>query len=147
MNGRLLKITLKYEFGFIAQDVKAIPELAFLVDGEEIVSRAIYVNPEDADESCVKRYCYVKDEKKIDEKEWMMLNVEEQEKYTKELMAIEKKIDTQNVLALDYNGIFTITVGAVQELDKQLQAEKLKVVSLEGRLLDLLSRVEALESA
>ena len=75
------------EYGFIAQDVREIPELSFLVSGEETS------------------------------------NVTE----------------TQTPLALNYNGIFVVAVGAIQELDKKNKA-------LEAQLASVLARLDALEA-
>lgn len=47
---------------------------------------------------------------------------------------------------LDKNAIFTIATAALQEVDRQLQAEKTKVVTLETQVADLLARVTALEN-
>jgi hypothetical protein len=43
--------------------------------------------------------------------------------------------------------IWTVATAALQEVDRQLQAEKVKVATLETQLADLLARVQALESA
>jgi hypothetical protein len=48
---------------------------------------------------------------------------------------------------LDKNAIFTVATAALQEVDRQLQAEKAKVATLESQLTDVLSRLAALESA
>ena len=48
---------------------------------------------------------------------------------------------------LDKNAIFTVATAALQEVDRQLQAEKAKVATLESQLTDILSRLSALESA
>ena len=42
---------------------------------------------------------------------------------------------------LDKSAIFTISVAALQELDRQLQAEKLKTLSLEQRIIALEQRL------
>ena len=39
--------------------------------------------------------------------------------------------------ALDYNSVFTYAVGAIKELDTQLQSEKLKYEDLLKRVLEL----------
>jgi hypothetical protein len=55
----------------------------------------------------------------------------------------------QNVndfLTLNKNAIWTVATAALQEVDRQLQAEKVKVVSLETQVANLLERVTALES-
>ena len=48
---------------------------------------------------------------------------------------------------MDKNAIFTVATAALQEVDRQLQAEKAKVAALESQMADLLARVTALESA
>ena len=47
---------------------------------------------------------------------------------------------------LDEAQIFTIATASVQELDRQLQAEKAKTASLETQMASLLERVTALET-
>ena len=48
---------------------------------------------------------------------------------------------------LNKDAIFTVTTSALQEVDRQLQAEKAKVATLESQLADVLSRLAALENA
>jgi hypothetical protein len=48
---------------------------------------------------------------------------------------------------LNKNAIFTVATAALQEVDRQLQAEKAKTATLESQVADLLARVTALESA
>ena len=48
---------------------------------------------------------------------------------------------------LDKNVIFTVATAALQEVDRQLQAEKAKVATLESQVAALLARVTALENA
>ena len=50
-----------------------------------------------------------------------------------------------HVLQKEY--IFTVATAALQEVDRQLQAEKAKTATLESQVADLLARVTALESA
>lgn len=52
----------------------------------------------------------------------------------------------QDFHSLDKNAIFTIATAALQEVDRQLQAEKTKVATLETQVADLLARVSALEN-
>src|SRR6056300_754608 len=52
----------------------------------------------------------------------------------------------QDFHTLDKNAIFTIATAALQEVDRQLQAEKTKVATLETQVADLLARVTALEN-
>jgi hypothetical protein len=48
---------------------------------------------------------------------------------------------------LNKNAIWTIATAALQEVDRQLQAEKAKVATLETQLASVLARLDALESA
>jgi hypothetical protein len=48
---------------------------------------------------------------------------------------------------LNKDAIFTLAAAALQEVDRQLQAEKIKVTTLETQVADLLARVQSLESA
>jgi len=48
---------------------------------------------------------------------------------------------------LNKDAIFTLASAALQEVDRQLQAEKAKVATLETQVADLLARVQTLESA
>tara|TARA_Y100000385_G_scaffold286640_1_gene349051 strand:+ start:2447 stop:4114 length:1668 start_codon:yes stop_codon:yes gene_type:complete len=48
---------------------------------------------------------------------------------------------------LNKDAIFTLAAAALQEVDRQLQAEKIKVTTLETQVADLLARVQTLESA
>ena len=47
---------------------------------------------------------------------------------------------------LQKNAIWTVATAALQEVDRQLQAEKVKTASLESQVVDLLARVTALEN-
>jgi hypothetical protein len=48
---------------------------------------------------------------------------------------------------LNKNAIWTIATAALQEVDRQLQAEQVKVATLETQLTSVLARLDALESA
>ena len=48
---------------------------------------------------------------------------------------------------LDKPAIFTVGISAVQELDKQQQADKVKIATLETQVAELLTRLTALENA
>ena len=50
-----------------------------------------------------------------------------------------------NFLVLDEAQIFTIATASVQELDRQLQAEKAKTAQLQAQMADVISRLIALE--
>jgi len=49
-------------------------------------------------------------------------------------------------LVLNKDSIWTVATAALQEVDRQLQAEKTKVVTLETQVADLLARMTALEN-
>jgi hypothetical protein len=57
-----------------------------------------------------------------------------------------KQVETDTPLGLNYNGIFVVAVAALQEVDRQLQAEKAKVATLETQLASVLARLDALEN-
>jgi hypothetical protein len=50
-------------------------------------------------------------------------------------------------VSLQKSAIFTVATSALQEVDRQLQAEKAKVATLETQLASVLARLDALESA
>ena len=62
----------------------------------------------------------------------MALGVEERASYEKYISAYKRIIPTQTPLSLDYNSIFTTTVGAVQELNEKVKNLELRVATLEG---------------
>ena len=82
------------EYGFVAQSVKAIPELSFLVTGSET-----------------------------------------------------DEFGNQTPLGLNYDGIFTVAVGAIKELSANLDAEKTKTQEFSARVAALEARVATLEAA
>ena len=47
---------------------------------------------------------------------------------------------------LNKDYIFTVTTAALQEVDRQLQAEKAKTATLEAQMADVLARLSALEN-
>ena len=61
-----------------------------------------------------------------------------------QVFVMGQEVDNFNVLKKEY--IFTIATAALQEVDRQLQAEKTKVATLETQVADLLARVTALEN-
>ena len=54
--------------------------------------------------------------------------------------------EVDNFYSLKKDTIWTLATAALQEVDRQLQAEKTKVSTLESQVADLLSRVSALEN-
>jgi len=183
--------------GFIAQEVKHIPELAFAIIGEEMVdkvksisesvyhslssnlqseytvqysykfesiitnaqykeldtdakdeydlneiesyiSNGVTITPEEYNElsgegrdSYEALYNYNHYER-FSEDEYMALSVEERASHEKYISAYTKIIPTQTPLSIDYNSIFTTTVGAVQELNEKVKNLELRVATLEG---------------
>ena len=88
------------EFGLIAQDVRKIPELAFLVSGEE--TRI--------------------DTKTLTAVKYNTLTAEEQEEYTQTSDGYAKQVETQTPLSLNYQGLFVLAIGAIQELQARVVA-------------------------
>jgi len=62
-----------------------------------------------------------------------------------QVFVMGQEVDNFNIVKKEY--IFTIATAALQEVDRQLQAEKTKVSTLETQVADLLARVTALENA
>jgi len=142
--------TWSVEYGFVAQDVKKIPEFEILVHGEETV---LVSEPSDSSNADTIHYTYVSDETSISEEMYTQLSSDQQALYTKEISGYSKNVETQNVLALDYNGIFVTAVGAIKELNDAFITEKRKVATLEtqltvleNQLISVLERLTALES-
>ena len=98
------------EFGFIAQDVRNVPELAFLVKGEETRIDTMTLAPE----------------------EYSNLAAEEQETYTQTLDGYTKQIETQTPLSLNYQGLFVVAIGAIQELKAENDSIKARLDALEN---------------
>ena len=61
------------------------------------------------------------------------------------IFVLGQEVDNFNTIKKD--AIFTITTAALQEVDRQLQAEKAKVATLETQMAAILARLDALESA
>jgi hypothetical protein len=55
--------------------------------------------------------------------------------------------EVNDFVFLQKDAIWTVATSALQELDRQLQAEKTKVATLETQLTSVLTRLDALESA
>jgi len=130
------------EFGFIAQDVRNIPELAFLVKGEEItpilhtISQQMHSNLTTEEQTSYTPK-YTRQSEPITQEEFSILTSEEREECVTEYT---KYVDTQTPLSIDYNGIFVVAIGAIQEL-------KSKNDTLETQLASVLARLDALEAA
>ena len=63
---------------------------------------------------------------------------------TGEIFIYGQNVD--NFCSLDKDRIFTVATAALQEVDRQLQAEIAKTASLETQVAGLLERVTALET-
>ena len=103
------------EYGFIAQDIRKIPELSFLVRGEETRT----------------------DTKNVSLDEYSNLTTVEQQTYTQTIDGYTKQIESQTPLSLNYQGLSVLATAALQEVDRQLQAERVRNDSLEARILAL----------
>ena len=73
------------------------------------------------------------------------LKVETDESLPEEIFIYGQEVDNMHTLIKDK--IFTTGISALQEVDRQLQAEKAKVATLESQMADVLTRLAALESA
>ena len=80
---------------------------------------------------------YIYDSNVITQAEYSNLTSEEQETCVTQHI---KQIETQTPLALNYQGLFVVAIGAIKEL-------KAKNETLETQVSDLLARVTALENA
>jgi hypothetical protein len=130
------------EYGFIAQDVRAVPELAFLVHGEEMQIDTKTSTHEEysnltTDEQGTYTVSYIHESNVITQSDYSNLTPEEQGLYSTQYT---KQIETQTPLALNYQGLFVVAIGAIKEL-------KAKNDALETQLTSVLTRLDALENA
>jgi len=122
------------EFGFIAQDVRKIPELAFLVSGEETKIIETDISSDEYDQldsidqdKCVPFYTRYEpnndeqDETRINSEVYANLNPKDQKKYT---LKYTTPIETQSPLSVDYTGLSVLTTAGLQKVDAQLQTTK-----------------------
>ena len=122
------------EFGFIAQDVRKIPELAFLVSGEEtkIVETDISSDEYDQLDSDDQDKCvpfYIRDEPNNEEQEETRINPEVYTNLNPEVrktftLKYTTPVETQTTLSLDYTGLSVLTTAGLQKVDAQLQTTK-----------------------
>ena len=122
------------EFGFIAQDVRAVPELAFLVNGEETRTDTKTSTPEEysnltTEEQSTYTTSYSYESNIITQEEYSNLTPDEQDACTP---FYTKQIETQTPLALNYNGLFVVAIGAIQELKAKNDALEARIAALEG---------------
>jgi hypothetical protein len=130
------------EYGFIAQDVRNIPEVSFLVSGSESITSDENVSPEEYHElpeeeqsNYTQKFIY--ESNVITLQEYTNLTLENREKYTE---LYSKQVETQTPLSLNYQGIFVVAVKAIQELKAENQTLKTQFASV-------LARLDALENA
>jgi len=129
------------EYGFIAQDVKNIPELAFLVNGEEIQMDTKTVTLEEYNELTTEEQStyttsYTYESNTVTQEEYSNLTPDEQDACTP---LYTKQFETQTPLGLNYQGLFVVAIGAIKEL-------KAKNDTLETQLASVLTRLDALEN-
>jgi hypothetical protein len=128
------------EIGFIAQDIHNIPELKFLVSGEETkmemktVSLEEYSNltTEERSTYTTPVYMYISTEDTISMEQYSNLTSEVQQTYTQSISGYTKEIETQTPLSLNYNGLFVVAIGAIQELKAENDAIKARLYALEN---------------
>jgi hypothetical protein len=123
-----------HEFGFIAQAVRNIPDMAFLVTGEETkmittTKTPIEYNNLTTDEQGTYTPSYVYRRKLITQEEYSILTSNVQELYT---LGYVKETETQNPLSLNYNGLFVLAIGAIKELKAENDAIKARLDALEN---------------
>jgi len=130
------------EFGFIAQDVRNIPEVSFLVSGsemktsEESVSLEEYTNLNEEEQGAYTRK-YIYEGNVITVDEYTDLIPENMDKCTPIYI---KQVETQTPLGLNYQGIFVVAVKAIQELKSENE-------TLKTQLTSVLTRLDVLENA
>ena len=122
------------EFGFIAQDVRNIPELSFLVNGDETRTDMKTLTPEEysnltTDEQGTYTVSYIHESNTITQAEYSNLTLEEQETCVTQYT---KQIETQTPLALNYQGLFVVAIGAIKELKSKNDALEARIQALEN---------------
>ena len=134
------------EYGFIAQDVRSIPELSFLVTGNETIEEIDYISEseynnliKDEQEQYTEFYYYtdVSGEQITD----IIYNNLEPEKKTLctriDKRNYRKTILTDQSLHLNYEGLFTVNIAAVQELSKKNDAKTQIITELQTKVSNL----------
>jgi hypothetical protein len=122
------------EYGFIAQDVRAVPEFAFLVHGEETRTDTKTSAPEEysnltTEEQLTYTTSYTYESNTITQEEYSNLSPEEQGLYSTQYT---KQIETQTPLALNYQGLFVVAIGAIKELKAKNDDLEARVTALES---------------
>jgi len=75
-----------------------------------------------------------------------VITIENTEEFSNVTNAFIKGERISDFHSLDKNAIWAVSTAALQEVDRQLQAEKTKVATLETQVADLLARVSVLEN-
>ena len=75
-----------------------------------------------------------------------VITIQNSDKFTNVTGAYIHGEQVNNFHHLNKDAIWAVSTAALQEVDRQLQAEKTKVVTLETQVADLLARVTALEN-
>ena len=122
------------EYGFIAQDVREVPELAFLVHGEEMQIDTKTSTPEEysnltTDEQGTYTVSYIHESNVITQAEYSNLTPEEQETCVTQYT---KQFETQTPLALNYQGLFVVAIGAIKELKARNDSLEARILALEN---------------
>jgi len=143
------------EFGLIAQDIRAIPELSFLVTGNEhieeieCVSESKYNNLNKEEQVEYTEFYYYSDAsgEQITDIQYNNLDNEKKTLYTlTENRNYRKTILTDQSLYLNYAGIFIINIAAVKELSKENDAKTEKITELESRCTEAEAKIAKLEA-
>ena len=122
------------EFGFIAQDVRKIPELSFLVHGEETrmdtktVSQEEYSNLS-TEEQVTFTHSYTDGTNTITQEEYSNIEPTEQEVYVQQYT---KQMETETPLGLNYQGLFVVAISAIQELKLKNDALEARIAAIEN---------------
>ena len=152
------------EYGFIAQDVKQIPEFEFLVNGQESemreksVSFEQYSTLSEADKTTYSlKYTKLDEQGGSDitktEYEYSRLDDDDKDEYE---AGYVKQVQTETPLTLNYSDLFVVAVGALQELSAKTRTLETQLVQLlelerelestESTLASVLERLTALEN-
>tara|TARA_B110000285_G_C15084454_1_gene595350 strand:+ start:1 stop:1758 length:1758 start_codon:yes stop_codon:yes gene_type:complete len=119
------KLKYRIETGFIAQEVQKIPELEYLVKLDDDDDKDIFEDKKDENGNII----YEKDGSGNNTKK-------------PEQVYAGKK---EQLFNLNYQDIFVLNVQATQELDRILQAEKIKLEATEVKLEEQTTKLEAAE--
>ena len=160
----------KYEWateaGLIAQHVRRIPELAYMVNGEESTMRVTRLTIQEHEnlaedrkvdftpfygkEEVIDGYEHREGKQILTVDEYNGLELEKKNEY--DAIMIEKEVlmdyfvecETETILTLDYNGIHCVSIGAIQGLDARLEIKKKKNEDLKSLVETLMARIARL---